>query len=181
MFLSGLDLYDFANGRAALVVSSKSLQAVEALARENGGGLQTRTVRVSPDGRYVAVALGFAVGIFDRTGHTVRVVPGIFRGWAGNEFVLTVIVAGVRPQGVPSLAVWPLRDTGQRSVVETSFKVPTVSSPDGDWFAYADPERRDVVFRLEDGTLLARNEVGFSPAVVAASSPAGPISTSPWP
>lgn len=130
-----------------------------------------RALDFSSDGRLLAVSLGHRTGIFRLNGRLVRVVFGHLREWSGSRGVLT---EGVDAHFVPTLFRFPLR--GPRRTIARYFKLPVVADPAGGWFAYPEPERRQLVFRRADGSLLRRIQLNFTPAPLAATDRSGRLS-----
>ena len=130
-----------------------------------------RALDFSSDGRLLAVSFGDRTGIFRLKGGLVRVVFGHLREWSGSRGVLT---EGVDTHFVPTLFRSPLR--GPRRSIARHFKLPVVSDPAGAWFAYPKPERRQLVFRRADGSLLRTIQLNFMPAPLAATDRSGRLS-----
>ncbi|MDQ3986465.1 MAG: hypothetical protein M3280_08205 [Actinomycetota bacterium] len=136
-----------------------------------------RSLRLSPDGSLIAVGLGYGAGVFATDGSFVTAAKGILRGWAGNLGILTA-----RPyRGVPSLLLHRAVQQSQPELVQKYSKQTVATSPEGDWFAYRAPHRRELVFRRPDGSLLSRVALDLTFGAWMGAGKAGRVSVPPWP
>jgi hypothetical protein len=177
-FFDGQVLYAVRGNELVELSDASEIADIRSTSSRRGFGTYERYVRFSPSGRFIAVGLGGAVGVFTADGGLTRVFPAIFRAWSGDSALLAVGLEN----GAPSLFLYPVEDGGAR-IVEKGFKGGIVLNPSDRWVAYAEGEsgRKEVIFRGTDGSALARVALPFRPVVVGSLSTAGKFSTVAWP
>jgi hypothetical protein len=158
VFLDGSALFRWSSGKPMRVTSAAALAGVGVDASDRF----LHSLRFSPDGRLIAVAIGGETAILASGGRFVRKVPGTLNGWAGDGGVLTL---RGELHGV-TLRLYPVDGSRPNRVISLHFKYYVVSDPNGHWFAYASPHA--VYFRRPDGSLLRRVPfASFFPWVLA--------------
>jgi hypothetical protein len=171
-------------GRVKLTPRSE-LRPLFQAAQELGipGTAHDRIVRVSPDGRHVALSIRFAgtgVTSVDSGGFTPLITTSqpSFSGWAGSQSLLAV----VKPPGPEplSLTLYPI-DGSPGEALAGPFKSVVVEDPSGEWFAWGSPQPREITFHRPDGSVLNQRALRFNPPAVAAIDESGRVSTPAWP
>jgi hypothetical protein len=159
------------------------VRAIEEFPGNPSGANRLRAVRFSPNGAYIAVRLGNAVGVFRRDGLLIKIVPGGLNGWSGNLGLLTL----AERNGAITLFRHALFRRATR-VIAVPFIVKglVVADPIGRWFAYVNPlptrtsgspEKQVLYFHKADGSRPTTKSVGTAPAgVVGASARTGRVS-----
>lgn len=177
-FLAGDELMQYTDGAVRRLLSASSVATVMAEGTARGTSRYSRDVSFSPNGRFVAVSVGLATGIYTRAGRRLRLVPGEFAGWSGNVGVLVID----KRRLVISLYQYLIRGGRGRLLLE-HFKNNVYSDPAGRWYAYpnrftdgADPRTyRQLFFRVAGGRLLRRVTLPFIPRPLAAVAVDGRI------
>lgn len=122
-------------------------------------------LRFSPNGKFLAARVRSATGVFTSDGRLKMVIPQAFSGWAGNGRIL---VLGPDKHALITLSSIRVSRPGRGSRVETGFKLPVASDPNGSWFALVRPAGlRTVVFRRPDGTGARTVRLPFTAGLVA--------------
>jgi hypothetical protein len=138
------------------------------------GAEHERFLRVSPDGRHVAIGVGAAVGVvaLDSDSLTRLIAPGeaTLRGWVGSRRILAV--AGDR-RSLP-LSLFPVRGSRGQRILDRCLG-PLVADAAGRWFAYARGSGRMSIWR-PDGSVAKAINLPFHPSAIAAIDKNGRVS-----
>lgn len=145
----------------------------------------SRGLTFSPDGQLVAGYVTGVIGIWDmRTGHSNRLIPGIFHSWAGNDGVLAVsLTHPCKGCGDVTLIRYGAV-THTRTLVARYYKNMTIADPDGRWAAYSGWERRNeraLYFLNGSGKSSSRVWLRFRPRIIGAIGRDGRMVAPAWP
>jgi hypothetical protein len=178
VFLAGDELMRYSDASLRRVVAASTIAKIAAKGTAGGASRYWRDVSFSPNGRFLAVSVGLATGVYTTAGRRLRLVPGELAGWSGNSGIAVID----KRHGIIRLLQYPIR-SGHGRLLLDHFKNNVYSDPAGRWYAYpnritegADPRTyRQLFFRTPGGRLLRRVTLPFIPRVLVAVGSDGRI------